>query len=167
MFSLLRSVGVCAILPWIMFFTAFQYAGTVTGSHFARLWLDRWGVRPFFLVGVGIHCLVVAYILLVVVAGGIWASFAGVAFFLAGVSFSSFFTAHFKYIPQLTDEDDRPLALNLQGAISGLIAGLTTTGVGALLKNASGAVDQGRYIWAIEGHLRTKPAENLARDSPN
>lgn len=120
----------------IMFYTAFQSGGTILGAITIRTLVDRFGVRPFFVTSLLLHIVVGLYwlLLLTVLPGLI--KVVEIQFFLMGLAASNWFAPNLKYLPQLCEEHERPLAVAVNTAATGVAAGLAPVLWGLFIKQS-------------------------------
>lgn len=147
----------------ILVFTALQYGGAILGSSVARSWIDRLGTKPFhcvaLLVNIAIFSLWILYI-----SGNDWIQpLIGITFLMAGIAQASWFAGQMKYLPQLSADEDRPVAVATLTSIVGLVAGTTPIVWGLLLKPADGLPGIDRtlflafFVIAIIGQILLLP----------
>lgn len=147
----------------ILVFTALQYGGAILGSSIARSWIDRLGTRPFHSVALLLNVLIFSLWILYI-SGSDWIQpMIGATFLLAGIAQASWFAGQMKYLPQLSADEDRPVAVSTLTSIIGLVAGSTPILWGLLLKSADGLPGVNRtmflafFVIAIVGQMLLLP----------
>jgi len=122
----------------IVLYSAFQYAGTLLGALWIGKRLDRWGVKPFFAVSLGLYALLGIYWAMLVLEMPFIVNFAAAAYFLFGLGNAFFYSPNLKYLPQVCPRNDQPLALALNIATTGMAAGLSPMIGGFFVKHVDG-----------------------------
>ncbi len=147
----------------ILVFTALQYGGAILGSSIARSWVDRLGIRPFHCLALLINIAVFSLWILFI-SGNNWIQpLIGITFLMAGVAQACWYAAQMRYLPQLSADEDRPVAVSTLTSIIGLVAGSTPIIWGILLKAGDGLPGINRtaflcfFLIAIIGHIILLP----------
>jgi Major Facilitator Superfamily len=118
----------------ILAFTAAQFAGQIAGGTSIRAVIDRIPLRRFFQLAAlgfgGVELFWLAHVW----RGGALTAWLPLAYFAFGVAVGVSNTAHFTLLPELSDEERRPLSVAVFTATLGLIAGLAPIAWGFVLK---------------------------------
>jgi hypothetical protein len=128
----------------IMLFTAAQFAGQILGTTSIRHLIDRLPISRFFQLASGLYAAVYLFWFALVsdalpISGGelLRVALAG-SYFVFGAAIAISNSTHFTYLPELSSEEARPIAVALFTAAQGLMAGLAAISWGWLLKDAGG-----------------------------
>ena len=128
----------------ILMFTAAQFAGMIIAMTFVRRSIDVVPIRRFFQVASAIIGLVCLYwLLLVTGSDGLMPLLPG-AYMLFGMAFAINNATHFTFLPELSEEHERPVAIAVFTATLGLSSGLAPILWGLFLKESgqtAGIVD--------------------------
>jgi Na+/melibiose symporter-like transporter len=123
----------------ILVFTAAQFAGQIAGTWSIRHWIDRLPRRRLFQLAQALVACVDLYWWLFVSGAALERGLLG-AYFVFGAGIGIANATHFTYLPELTGEARRPLAIAVFTALLGLISGLAPMGWGlALGRSGPGA----------------------------
>jgi MFS family permease len=118
----------------ILTLTAVYFAGAIVGTWGIRRSIDRIHVRRFFQAAALLIAVVHLYWLAYVSgAAGLEAALP-LAYLLFGMSFGVNNATHFTYLPELGDEDERPVVIAVFTAVLGLLAGIAPVLWGLFLK---------------------------------
>ena len=144
----------------VLGFNALQFTGMSAVGMVLRIWVDRVGAKPFFLLS---HVATTAFLifwLCLVAYPAVLAPFLAPAFVLVGVAQAMFMTATNKYIPQICRRREMALSASVLGALVGFFGGLAATAWGFLLKDeATGLIVRERFVLyfalaaAVQGFL--------------
>jgi len=123
----------------IMAFEVLRYCGVITAAGFIRRRIDTSGARPFFLVTMGLYLFVGVFwwVFLRGEASSLIGAY--IAYFVLGLGAASWTIANLNYLPKITREEDRTLAVSIQGAVTACIGGLSPILWGLFLKKGSTA----------------------------
>ena len=134
----------------IMLFTAAQFAGQILGTSSIRHRIDRLPISRFFQLAAGLFAAVDLFWFALVsdalpVGGGglLRVGLAG-SYFVFGAAVAISNSTHFTYLPELSSEQSRPVAVAVFTAVQGLFAGIAAIGWGWLLKEAGGDLGMNR-----------------------
>lgn len=131
----------------ILLFAALRYGGTLLGALWVRKRVDAWGVQPFFAFSFVIYALAAVYWLLLVLGVPGLLPFAGLSYFVMGMAWANWFAPNLKYLPQVCPENERPLALAVHTAVTGIAAGFSASAWGYFVKSSDSAgMDSGRFV---------------------
>jgi MFS family permease len=122
----------------VILYSVYQYAGTLLGALWTSRHLDKWGVRPFFILSLASYVILCTYWILLVLGVTTMLHFASAAFFLFGMSYAFFYAPNLKFLPQVCPVDDQPLALAVNLAATGIAAGVSPLIGGFFMRHADG-----------------------------
>ncbi len=118
----------------IMIFTAAQFAGQIAGTWGIRHLIDRIPIHRFFqLSALGI-VLVNGFWLALVTDVGALERVLALSFFAFGAAQGMSLATHFTYLPELSEQNERPVAVSVFTAVHGLLAGMAPTLWGLALR---------------------------------
>ena len=119
----------------ILFYTAIQYCGSISGTLIMRSRIDEIGVKQVFRLSLVLGAIVSVYWFFFVTGyvPGL-EKWLGVAYFLFGISSSQWATAHLKYIPRVCDLARQALHVSVHSAFIGVIGGLAPLLWGYMVK---------------------------------
>lgn len=118
----------------IMIFTAVQFAGQIGGTWGIRRLIDRIAIhRLFQLSALGI-VLVNGFWLALVTGAGTLDEILALSFFAFGAAQGVTLAAHCTYLPELSEQDERPVAVSVFTSVHGLLAGIAPTLWGLALR---------------------------------
>jgi Na+/melibiose symporter-like transporter len=123
----------------ILALTACHYGGALAGSWGVRRLLDRTAIRRFFRAAQALAALVYAYWLAFLLGAEALAAALPVAYLVFGVSTALGNTAHFTYLPSLSSDEERPVAIAVFTALFGLLSGLAPILWGLVLEESGPA----------------------------
>ena len=144
----------------VLGFSALQFTGVSAAGMVLRVWVDRVGAKPFFLLSHVATLLFLCYWLCLVGYPGVFAPFLAPIFVLVGLAQAMFMTATNKYIPQICRSREMALSASILGALVGFSGGVAATVWGFVLKDgATGLIVPERFIGyfvlaaAVQGFL--------------
>ena len=119
----------------IMLFEVLRYAGVMTAAWTIRRRIDVTGAKPFFLLALGLYMIVAVYwwIFLRNGLGGIGGVFG--VYFLTGLAAATWAISNLNYLPTLMREEERTLAVAINGAVTAFIGGFSPILWGLFLKS--------------------------------
>jgi hypothetical protein len=123
----------------IMIFTAVQFSGTIVGNLAIRRLIDVVHVKRFFQITSLTIGLVDLFWLFLVAGGSSYAAGIGVAYFFFGLAVGVSNTAHYTYIPELSDVERRPVTIAVFTGVHGLLCGVAPMLWGLLLRKPGAA----------------------------
>lgn len=123
----------------ILLYSIFGNIATIIGALALRSRIDYYGPKPFFLFSNMMYALIGLYWLAMLTVAPWLVKFVGASFFLLGLAGSNWFAPHLKYLPQVCPDDERPLAVSLHSAMTGVAAGLAPMAWGLFVKNSDGS----------------------------
>jgi Na+/melibiose symporter-like transporter len=122
----------------ILSLAAVTFGGQILGAWAIRRGLDRVMIRRFFQVANLILLPVFLFWLRAVLGGTPPLAAFVVASFATGVALGIMNTAHMTFVPEIAPVDDRPVAIAVFGAVSGIAGGLSPMLWGLALRPESG-----------------------------
>ena len=123
----------------IMLAEVLRYSGVIVAAWLIRRKIDAWGAKPFFLAAMGLYAAVGAYWWVYLENGFGGQSGIMAAYFLLGLGAATWAIANLNYLPRLTGDDDRTLAVAIHGAMTAFCGGLSPTVWGFFLKESGTA----------------------------
>jgi len=123
----------------LLTFTAAQFGGMIAATWAIRRSLDVVPIRRFFQLASSLVALVNLYWWSLVSGEEALLRFLPAAYFLSGVAVGTQNAAHFTFLPELSEEVRRPVAIAVFTAVLGLLAGLAPIAWGLLLKQSGPA----------------------------
>ncbi|MEO0508987.1 MAG: MFS transporter [Verrucomicrobiota bacterium] len=134
-------------ISYIMFLSALQYIGMSVGALSIKDHMDRFGVRPFFVVTHAAVLFVIFYWCLLVLGFKSLSMLLPVTFFTTGMATAGYFTATNKYMAKVCRPRERSIVIALFQSTVGLTAGLAATVWGQILKDTStGEIVGSRFL---------------------
>lgn len=121
----------------IMAFEVLRYSGVMVAAALIRRRIDATGARPFFLVTMVLYVFVAVFWWVFLRGQAHSLIGAYVAYFVLGLAAASWTIANLNYLPKVTSEEDRTLAVSIQGAVTACIGGLSPILWGLFLKTDS------------------------------
>jgi MFS family permease len=118
----------------ILLFTTLQYIGVIGGATSLRNLIDRAGPKLFFRLALLLYALVASFWLLFLQGHPALAYGLPLVYLCMGLAASFWFSANLSYLPAITFERGRALAVSVHGAITALAAGLSPVVWGLFLK---------------------------------
>ena len=123
----------------ILTFTAAQFAGSILATWAMRRFIDRVPIRRFFQISVVVTGVLYVFWLAVVLGAHGFLDFVLPAFFVVGFAVGVNGAAHMTFLPELAPPDERPIAIAVFGAVSGVLQGLGPVLWGLVLRPAGDA----------------------------
>lgn len=108
----------------ILGFTAAQFAGQIVGGWSIRLAIDRAPLRRFFMLATLGTGVVELFWLLYVSGSDALAAWLPAAYLVFGLGIGVQNTAHYTYLPELSEERRRPVSIAVFTATLGVLSGL-------------------------------------------
>jgi hypothetical protein len=125
-------------LSQILWFTTFQYCGTIAAALFIRNRIDRLGAHPFFFAAGAIYAVVIVFWIGVLGGGGGGTPAMGASYVLLGSAAACWQSAINKHLPLVVDPARRTLAYSVHGAATSLVSGIAVALWGLAIRGASG-----------------------------
>ena len=129
----------------ILYFTAIQHFGGFLAASVLRSRIDAIDIRIPFWVSITLNILVGIYWIFVMLGNTGLLVLCPFVFFMLGMAGSAYISANFKHLPRLTSVEDRPLGIALQTTIVGVITGLSSMALGAVLRGENGVFLTDRF----------------------
>lgn len=135
----------------IMQFEVLRYCGVIFGAWLMRRRIDTTGVRPFFLLSLGLAACsaIFWWLYLRHVIGGLTAMFG--IYFVIGLGAVCWNIANLNYLPKVAPTGERALFVSIHGAATACIGGCAPILWGLVLKSTGpdGApgIDAGLFQW--------------------
>lgn len=120
----------------VLMYTAVQFAGMITAMTFVRRTIDVVPFRRFFQVSTALAGTVCLFWWMLVTGSDWLQPGLPLAYFVLGMSFAINNATHFTFLPELSQEHERPVAIAVFTAVQGLMAGLSPMFWGLFLKEA-------------------------------
>lgn len=132
----------------LMLFTAAQFAGQIAGAWGIRHFVDGVPLRRFFQMAVALVGVVELFWLALLNGAEVLLSWLGGAYFLFGMGTGMAHVAHFTYLPELSNEAERPITIAIFTAVLGLLSGVAPILWGLALKGGgpAPAIDAERFV---------------------
>ncbi|MGB0373090.1 MAG: hypothetical protein ACPGN3_17310 [Opitutales bacterium] len=146
-YYLKREMGI-GYVP-ILYFTALQHFGGFVAASILRSRIDRMDIRIPYWTAIGLNMVNGAVWILIMLGFTKLIYLSPLLFPLIGAAGSSYISANFKYLPQLTSSKERPLGIALQTTLVGVITGISSTALGALLRGEGGAFEADRFAFFL------------------
>jgi hypothetical protein len=155
---------------------ALQFVGVLGASMIIKEWIDRVGLRPFFMLSNLATILFQIYWVLMIVFPGRIESALPLVYLLIGVALASFSSATNKYLSLVCRPSERALSVTLFSTVVGFTGGLTSTGWGFILKDsATGLMNTNAFlvyfvsafmlqVFLLKGYMKIK--DNLRSEEP-
>ncbi|MEO5960737.1 MAG: hypothetical protein ABIR80_16610, partial [Opitutaceae bacterium] len=134
----------------IMLCEVLRYVGVMTAAWVIRRRIDEVGAKPFFLLAVGLYAGAGVLWWLFLQAGLGGTALVLLAYFAIGLGFAAWTIGNLHYLPNLLAEEERPLAISIQGAVAAFCGGVAPIAWGLFLKSGergARAIDVGVLQW--------------------
>lgn len=123
----------------IVIYMALQYLGSIIMAWLMKSWVDRMGVRPFFIGALFICVISKVYWSFIIMGNQAFLYGVVLLFFINGASLAMWQIAHHKYGGQLFKKKERAVGIALLNAIVGVVGGVSPIIWGFFLRVQSGA----------------------------